>query len=81
MALHYSASFGMKKYNFSFNSTKDNTLNGLALTICFYAGETDILNLLLKNGIDINVQANNGYSALHFASLKGECISRIKCFN
>lgn len=41
-----------------------------------YAGETDILNLLLKNGADINVQANNGYTPLHYSSWKGECISR-----
>jgi uncharacterized protein len=33
-------------------------------------GDVDAINLLIKNGSDINQQDDNGYTALHFSALK-----------
>lgn len=39
-----------------------------------FKGRTDVCQLLLENGADVNSNHHeNGYSALHFAALSGVC--------
>lgn len=43
----------------------------IASKFCIFKGHEKIAELLIKAGADLNIASDNGWTALHWASLRG----------
>lgn len=55
----------------------------MALKIVLFIGYDKVVNILARNGADVNAPDNNGFSPIYAATQQGslECVKGVQVFN